>query len=63
MQIIEKAFTESLLLRNCKGVLKGFQTNFETFFLSICSNPTPVNYRVKKKRMYTSEWTNSTNLS
>ena len=32
MQIIEKAFTESLLLRNCKGVLKGFQTNFETFF-------------------------------
>ena len=32
MQIIEKAFTESLLLRNCKGVLKDFQTNFETFF-------------------------------
>ena len=34
MQIKERCFTETLL-RNDKGDLKGFQTNFETLFLQV----------------------------
>ena len=35
MQIKETCLTENFHLRNDKGDLKGFQTNFETLFLQV----------------------------
>ena len=39
-------------LRNDKGDLKGFQTNFETFFFYnyICHNMTPVDKKARKNK-------------
>ena len=36
MQIKERCFTETFIMRNDKGDLKGLQTNFETLFLQVC---------------------------
>ena len=35
LQINERWFIETIHLRNDKGDLKGFQTNFETLFLRV----------------------------
>ena len=45
------ALPKHFALRNDKGDLKGFQTNFETLFYNyICHNMTPVDKKARKKK-------------